>query len=285
MRARISLPLLALAVSAGAVLLSPAPLSAQRDDDDWAYQCERNDGWNSRRNRDERRWQHCEVRVTGFKAKGGVVTVDPGENGAVEIVGWDRDSVEIHARVQTYNRSEREAEDMAREVRVTTRGNSIGADGPGRRSGSSWSVSFLVYVPRKTDLTLETINGPIGVTDVSGVIRLTAENGPVSLKGVAGDVRARTQNGPLTITLDGVRWDGAGLDAAAENGPVSLRVPLDYNAQLEFGTVNGPMSVGFPVEVTLQGRLNKRITTKLGTGGATIRAVTTNGPFVLSRRG
>jgi len=44
-----------------------------------------------------------------------------------------------------------------------------------------------------------------------------------------------------------------------------------YNAQLETGTTNGPMSIGFPI--TVVGRsLQQRITTTLGDGGPTLLA-------------
>src|SRR5256886_17368292 len=78
---------------------------------------------------------------------------------------------------------------------------------------------------------------------------VTAYRGPVALRAVGGDVRARTTNGPLDIELTGARWDGAGLDAETTNGPVDLTIPEGYSAQLEFGTVNGPMTVEFPLTV------------------------------------
>ena len=76
-----------------------------------------------------------------------------------------------------------------------------------------------------------------------------------------------------------------GLDAETQNGPLTLDVPDGYNAQLETGTINGPMDIGFPIMV--QGRIGmggrRRITTTLGIGGAMIRAVTTNGPAVIRK--
>jgi hypothetical protein len=100
---------------------------------------------------------------------------------------------------------------------------------------------------------------------------------------VSGDVRARTQNGPLSVILTGGRWKGAGLDASTQNGPVALMVPRDYNCMLETGTINGPMSVN--ITMVVQGRIyarHRHITTKLGSGGAPVRATTINGPATVS---
>jgi hypothetical protein len=112
---------------------------------------------------------------------------------------------------------------------------------------------------------------------------LSTHNGPLSLVGVGGNVRARAQNGPLLVKLAGARWDGAGLDAETMNGPAVLKIPEGYNAKLDFGTVNGPMDVGFPLMVTINGRVTDRISTTLGTGGPLVRVVTTNGPMSVRR--
>jgi hypothetical protein len=111
---------------------------------------------------------------------------------------------------------------------------------------------------------------------------MSTQNGPMVVRRLAGDVRARTQNGPLVVELDGRRWQGAGLDAETSNGPLVLEVPDGYSAQLETGTINGPMIVGFPV--TVQGRIGRsRLHTTLGGGGPPVRAVTTNGPATIRR--
>jgi hypothetical protein len=85
------------------------------------------------------------------------------------------------------------------------------------------------------------------------------------------------------VQLEGERWAGAGLDAQTTNGPVTIDVPDRYSARLETGTTNGPISLGFPVMV--QGRIGRRIETTLGDGGPTVRAITTNGPLVVRKRG
>jgi hypothetical protein len=61
-----------------------------------------------------------------------------------------------------------------------------------------------------------------------------------------------------------------------------MTVPDNYSAVLDTGTVNGRLSIDFPV--TVQGTLTRRLTTTLGAGGARIRAVTTNGGVTIRRR-
>lgn len=261
------------------VLLVPlASLRAQESDDEWLANCRKGwDDWSQRARR-------CEIRETGLKPSGRPLSVEPGTNGGVEVIGWDRDSIAVTARVQVVARTEAEADEIARDIKIEASGATIRAIGGqplGRRQ--HWSVSFVVMVPRRTDLTLSTQNGPLSVEDVSGRMELETQNGPLMLTGVGGDVHASAQNGPLMVKLLGTRWEGAGLDAETHNGPADLRIPDNYNAKIEFGTVNGPMDVGFPLTVTLSGRIRDRISTTLGNGGPPIRVVTTNGPMVVRR--
>jgi len=276
-------PVMTRYVAAAALALLVLPIStlrAQESDDEWLSNCREGWGdWGSRA-------RHCEIRETGMKATGRPLTIDPGMNGGVEIIGWSNsDSIAITARIQVNARSSSDADAIARDIKIEASGGTIratGGSGPYGRH-QNWSVSFLVMVPRHSDLTLSTQNGPLSVEDVAGRMDLQTQNGPLSLSGVGGDVHASAQNGPLTIDLQGTRWEGTGLDAETQNGPAVLRIPDNYNAKIEFGTVNGPMDVGFPMTVTISGRVKDRINTTLGNGGPPIRVVTTNGPMTVRR--
>lgn len=252
------------------------------DSRSWLDRCRDSDSrWGS-----DDRARFCEERTMGWRAQSGLaLNVDASPNGGVSVTGWDKDSVAVTVRIQTNGEDDAEARDIARQIHVTNDNGTLRADGPNMRRHTSWSVSFEIMAPRRVDLSLDTQNGPLEVENVMGRIRLSAQNGPLSLQDVAGDVQARAQNGPLHVALTGTRWEGTGLDAETQNGPLVLEVPDGYNAQLETGTINGPMDIGFPIMV--QGRIGmggrRRITTTLGTGGATIRAVTTNGPAVIRK--
>jgi len=255
-------------------------LRAQESDDEWLANCR--EGWGDWGARS----RHCEIRETGMKVTaGGPLRVEPGMNGGVEIIGWNKDSIAVTARIQVNARSMSDADAIAHDIKIEASGGTIratGGSGPfGRRQ--NWSVNFIVMVPRHTDLTLSTENGPLSVQGVAGQMDLATQNGPLSLSGVGGDVHASAQNGPLMIELLGSRWDGAGLNAETQNGPADLRIPDNYNAKIEFGTVNGPMDVGFPMTVTINGRVKDRISTTLGSGGPPVRVVTTNGPMTVRK--
>jgi hypothetical protein len=151
-----------------------------------------------------------------------------------------------------------------------------------QRGRSGWSVDYEVVAPRDTSISkLETHNGSIAVAAVRGDLTFEAQNGSLRLDGVAGHVRGRTTNGGVEAELTGDTWEGTGLDLETTNGAVRLRIPEDYSARLETGTVNGGIDIDFPVTVT--GRIGREFSTTLGDGGPLVRAETTNGQVRISR--
>lgn len=256
-------------VAAGAMAwMGAAPAAAQ-----WAQVdqgCDdRERGWGDRSSE-----RVCVAFEADFQDSGSLF-IDGGQNGGVRVEGWERDVVEVRARVWARARSEARAAEIVDEIRLAMRGGELYATGPDTERRENWGVSWEVMVPASTDLEIETMNGGIRLSDVRGEIDVRALNGGVDLSGVSGDVRARTTNGGLHVELDGRSWNGSGLDAQTTNGGVTVVVPADYSAQLETGTVNGGFDIDFPI--TIRGKIGRRLSTTLGEGGPTIRAMTTNG--------
>ena len=253
-----------------------APVLAQRTDAEWLENCREQRG-------SSRGAAHCEVRPYQMSAGVRSLVVDGGENGAVSVRGWDGNEIRVSARIRTQAPSEEAARALAREIRVQANDGRVSAEGPSRREGAGWSVGYEILVPRRMDLNVETRNGPLAVSDVSGRMQLRATNGPLALRRLGGAVNARASNGPLSVDLEGERWQGEGLDAETTNGPVTLNIPDRYSAELEVGTVNGPVRVDLPMQ---DGRLRGgQIRTRLGAGGPPVRVVTTNGPLVVRSGG
>lgn len=221
----------------------------------------------------------CEVRELTLAPRR-TLAVDAGENGGISVEAWDRDEVLVRARIHAKGASGAEARRLVEQVEIETDGT-VRPRVPNAR-GDAWaSVSFRVYVPRRSNLDLSANNGGIGIDGVTGEIAFDTQNGGVHLDGVGGNVRGRTTNGGLDVRLAGDRWNGDRLDVETTNGGVRLVVPTGYSADLETGTVNGGLRLGFPV--TVEGDVGRRVRTRLGSGGAPVRAVTTNGGVVVER--
>jgi hypothetical protein len=269
-------------VPALTLLLAASTLAAQssrtsESDAEWLERCRSGHYGN--------RWDTghaCEVRALSVRRDVKSLSVDGSDFGGVSVVAWDRDSIHVSARIQTMSRTQSDAERLLKDVHVDATGGTIRATGPGGdESQPRWIVSFDIYVPRHMDLDLRTRNGGVRVQEVVGRMKLETENGGLSIEGVGGDVRAHAQNGGLNVRLTGRRWEGAGLDADTQNGGVRLVVPENYSARLTTGTMNGGMRTDIPI--TVSGRISRQFSLTLGSGGAPVRATTTNGGVIIER--
>jgi hypothetical protein len=245
-----------------------------------AFRVVPDDPWCRDVGRDHERAIWCEVREAAVPAPSGILSADASPNGGVSARGSDRRDVRVRALVVGRGGTEAEARALAGQVKILT-SPAVRAEGPAASGSSAWWVSFELEVPRRSDLRLASVNGPVAVSAVDGRVELDTQNGPLSVSDAAGTIKGRTTNGPVKVRLTGTSWSGAGLDVETVNGPVVMSIPAEYNARLEAGTVNGPMKLGFPL--TVEGRLRRDVTTTLGSGGALVRARTTNGPLALKR--
>jgi DUF4097 and DUF4098 domain-containing protein YvlB len=235
------------------------------------------------RNSEDRLKVHCEIKETTLTA--GALNVDGGRNGGVKVKGWERNEVLVRYRIETTAPTKEEADQLASQINIDTGNRRIHAAGPEGREDHHWSVSYEVFVPHRTDLSLQAQNGGIAINDVQGKLEFNTTNGGVHLSGVGGAVRGGTTNGGLHVDLTGMHWEGETLDVKTTNGGVHLSIPDGYSAHLETGTTNGRVSFGFPVNAPTndRGRYANQVSTDLGSGGPTVRVITTNGSVHVGR--
>jgi hypothetical protein len=217
-------------------------------------------------------------------ASAGRLTIDGKTNGGISVKGWDGGNILVRSQIQSWGENDGESRAIAAQVIVHASGVQVAADGPvsNSRDGGKWSVSYEVFVPRRTDLNLAAHNGGVSISDVSGLIEFKTQNGGVHLARVGGDVRGRTQNGGVHVELTGQRWDGRGMEVESQNGGVNIVVPENYSAHLETSTINGGVHSDHP-SLTLTDRREHSINANLGAGGASLKVVTTNGGVHIGR--
>ena len=231
---------------------------------------------------DDARARHCVVKEQTLQATGGTLNVDGMKNGGILVNGWERNEILVRYRLQTHAPTQAAADNLASRIQVTTTSRQVRAEGPEQNDEARWDVSYEIFVPRRSNLSLQTRNGGIGLSDVRGQINFQAGNGGVSLRNLGGNVKGETVNGGLRVELTGTNWEGEGLDVRTTNGGLSITVPDNYSAHLETGTVNGGLVVSPSIaEVT---RKTKQLSLDLGSGGTNLRMHTTNGGVSIKRR-
>jgi hypothetical protein len=265
-------------LTCAALCLIATAAFAQGDNSRYSLSCRDQDN-----SYDDSRARHCEIKEQTLAATGGTLDVDGMRNGGIAIKGWERNEILVRSRIQTQGATQAEADNLASQVRVATAGGQIRAEGPEQNGDTHWSVSYEIFVPRQSNLSLHTHNGGISIMDVRGRISFEAQNGGVALKRIGGNVTGETTNGGLAVELTGSNWEGEGLNVKTTNGGLAVSVPENYSAHLETGTVNGGFVVSPSIaEVT---RETKRLSLNLGSGGSNLRIYTTNGGVSIKRRG
>jgi DUF4097 and DUF4098 domain-containing protein YvlB len=229
----------------------------------------------------DERARSCEMREQTTPSVG-LLNIDAGKNGGATIKGWTRGDVLVRTRIEGWGGNDAEAKALASQVLVDTSGGHVQARGPESANNSGWSVSFEIFVPQSTSLTVKTVNGGINISDVRGSLRFDATNGGISLKRLAGDIEGATVNGGVNIELAGPRWEGNKIEVKTRNGGVNLTVPENFSGHFQTETVNGSLQSDFPLNMT--GELKSRNHDfTIGGGGPLIHVTTTNGGVKLKR--
>lgn len=267
-------------IAAIALLASLSLLGQMRDNRDKDLTCQDYNyrgGW--RFNRFEA--HHCEIREQTVPANGRI-SVDPGRNGGVTVKGWTRNDMLVRSRIDAWARRDSDATTLMNEVHVDVSNGSVTSSGPSNWDDQGWSVSYEIFVPRKTGVEARAVNGGVSVSDVEGTMHLETTNGGINLSRVAGDVSGETKNGGVNVELDGNTWRGRQLDVETRNGGVTVSVPSNYSARVEAETVNGRVSSDLPV--TVRGWIRRQsLDGTIGSGGPLIHVSTVNGGVVLRR--
>ncbi|MEO8026032.1 MAG: hypothetical protein ABI823_06145 [Bryobacteraceae bacterium] len=212
-----------------------------------------------------------------------------GFNGSVDIMGWDKESVEING-TKYASTPERLAEIKVdidaqkdairvRTIRPTMRGN--------------MGVRYSIRVPHRVVLDqIVSSNGAIRIEDVEGQSRLKSSNGQVKITRVKGNIEAETTNGQVEITETsgqvrvhtsngGVRADinKGSLEATTSNG--SIRASLrggDSTHPITLHSSNGGIDLTLDTMQEVRAdSSNSSITVRLpAAANARVRAHTSN---------
>jgi hypothetical protein len=195
-------------------------------------------------------------------------------NGPVQVEGWDRNQVEIHA-VKIAKEKESDLDRVSIEVDAKPAAISVLTRYP-QNEGVEVAVEYTVRVPHGAHVEhLGTVNGALKVAGVDSVGELRSVNGNVEVYEGGGTVHARTTNGNVHLELLHLQRD-QGLTAETTNGSVLLAVPQDTQANLEARSMNGNFYSELPL--SLESSLRPReMRGKYGKGGAPIKLNTVNG--------
>lgn len=226
----------------------------------------------------------------------GTLRVESEANGGVQVQGWDKDSYSVTI-CKGVDASRNDAEQILSQIHLSIENAKVSVSGPSDRD--NWTVFLLVRAPKSADIELHAKNGPLSIYDLDAKLTARAVNGPISLRGFSGEadisavngpidltgnsgkLRLHTENGPISVSLKGDTWKGSGLEADAENGPLTLRVPRNYQSSvLVESNGNSPMSCQASVcDDALKTWDDRHRRIEFGKAPAIIHLSTVNGPI------
>jgi DUF4097 and DUF4098 domain-containing protein YvlB len=195
-------------------------------------------------------------------------------NGAIDVQGWDRNEVEIHA-VKTAKLKESDLERVTIEVDARPDAVSIITRYP-QNEGVEVAVDYTIHVPHGARIeNLGTINGTLRIAGVESVEELHTVNGNIEVFEAGGSVHAHTTNGNVHLELARFH-DKNGATAETTNGSLVLAVPSGTQADLEARCLNGNFFSELPIAME-SSQKPREIHGKLGHGGVPIHLRTVNG--------
>lgn len=142
------------------------------------------------------------------------------------------------------------------------------------------------------DTTLVGLAGPVRAHTVSGNVVAQSVSGDLLFKTVSGDltvvegsgaeVRGDSVSGSMVLDLDPSA--GADVRLTTVSGEIAIRIPEPGDAEVDVTTTSGHVSCAFD-ELRVSGPWGaKRITGRIGSGAARLKASTVSGAVALLRR-
>jgi hypothetical protein len=171
------------------------------------------------------------------------------QNGRIRCVADEVSEITIEAEITARAATVEEAENRLEQITIErTESEGVATIAANVPRGVNGSVSIIVRIPAETTLNLQTSNGEIDVTGVTGGITGVTSNGSVQIEDCVGDIDLKSSNGKLTIKGESL----ANVKARTSNGSVRVDGSLGLGNH-EIQTSNGSIKValvGTPVNVT-----------------------------------
>jgi len=109
------------------------------------------------------------------------------------------------------------------------------------------SIDFVIEVPLRTNLEVETVMGSVTVEGVEGELEIESVNGEVTLTNVGGSVVAHTVNGKLLATIARAMPQQP-MAFTSLNGSVDVTLPANVKANLKLRSDQGDVYTDFDLQ-------------------------------------
>ena len=207
-------------------------------------------------------------------------------NGSVEVSGWDKKQIQLNYTISADNADD--LENVSVEVEHSKQDLNVEVDissgGFMNWGGTSGEVSFELKVPKGVTLnSIDSVNGNIQISGVSGEIKAETVNGKIVIKNVTNDVKFGTVNGDVEVYVDRLA-SSSRLKGDSVNGDIEVYLPENDGFDIKSDTVNGDLSNDFGVEVDEGQYVGAEMDGSYKDGGARLKFDTVNGDIEVNKK-
>lgn len=205
-------------------------------------------------------------------------------SGKVELIGWDRDEVEVTGSVG----------DDVEELRVRSVAGHVSIDleiddEDGRHGSRDIDARLTVNVPRNSSVEIESVSADVSVEETDGAVSIESVSGRVTVRAAVREAEIESVSGRIEVTSASALEEGEfetvsgdiALDAALQaggsysfesvSGNIELRLPRDVSASFEVETFSGRIVNALGPEARRESEHGPGMTLSFSTGDGAAR--------------
>ncbi|MCJ8320058.1 MAG: DUF4097 family beta strand repeat-containing protein [Colwellia sp.] len=202
-------------------------------------------------------------------------------NGAVEIIGWDQQVIQVKATIKADNQDDRDRisidmQQNSRGVIVETRYKKESSWG--FNNNQSGNVTYEVMVPMDVNLSsIELVNGSLIIENVHGEVNVELVNGSVKAMGLMSNSDIASVNGSIKVQYESKASDIKQIKIQTVNGSIKLVLPENISASVDAETMHGSIKNDFGLSNDEESFMGKSLQGDIGSGDARVSLESVNG--------
>ncbi|MBN1788724.1 MAG: DUF4097 family beta strand repeat protein [Sedimentisphaerales bacterium] len=193
-------------------------------------------------------------------------------NGKIVVNGSETSECNITAKITGAAMTQEKAKELAEQVKIELLPEGkiikVNIERPKTTGTVYTAVDLDVNLPAGMNLSLESHNGKICSSGVTGMIQavnhngkitvtdavggadLETHNGKINYTGKLADLRFKSHNGGIDIQCTGQSEKPCTISAETHNGSIELITPENFSAAVDASTHNGLIHSDLPITIT-----------------------------------
>ncbi len=162
------------------------------------------------------------------------------QHGTVNVLSWDQNKIKVEVTKKLRAEGQENADRMDKDTQaaITVAANEVTLTAS--TGGRPVTADLLIYVPRKSPVTIDNTRGDVTVQSRDGSVRITTSHGDVSLQDVNGSADVSMRHGDFKASkiAGDINLDGRLDDVSAAEVIGNLRMTGEYFGDLNISKIS-----------------------------------------------